>query len=618
MANIQLGNKAVGSIVKLKVNSVARNFIVVHQGKPSSIYDESCNGTWLLMEDIYENRQWHSSNVNDYANSEIHGHLNNTFINLFENNIKNAIKQVKIPYRPGSGTSSTINSGASGLSAKIFLLSGYELGWTNSDSEYFPADGAKVSYFISGSGTDANNKRIAYLSGGAASWWLRSPYMGDSTYAWYVNTNGSYGSGSASNARGVRPALVLPSSLLVSEDGSISTNTAPTTPASINVPEQVNGGGSINISWAGSTDAEGNLAGYKVERSIDGGSVWTQIYQSTNTSCTDNITFGWETVQYRVKAYDSGGLESGWRVSAQREVFNNTAPNAPPSITVPLNITGGESIIITWNSSTDAEDNHAGYRLEHSVANGAWKQIYQGAALFHEDAITKGWTTVAYRVCAYDNDDATSGYTVSPTRTVDNNTAPEIVSDSSGELGEKTAGFSIEYIVNDVDGDTATVTESIDGAEKRTFLPVLGSANTFEVTGEYFMSVLNGQHIMTIKATDAGGKSTTLNLTFEKKVHRARIWSTEPMETDGLITKTVLSVVRSIPDDATFTVLLSNNAKDAEAVWEDATSAVIAGVNYLFDNTEVSNGHAYALDIRVERGPSGQGGYIESIGGAFE
>ena len=53
MANVKLGAKAVGSIVKIKVNGAAKDFIIVHQGKPSSVYDDSCNGTWLLMKDIY-------------------------------------------------------------------------------------------------------------------------------------------------------------------------------------------------------------------------------------------------------------------------------------------------------------------------------------------------------------------------------------------------------------------------------------------------------------------------------------------------------------------------------------------------------------------------------------
>ena len=75
MANVLLSTKAVGSTVKLKVNGTAKEFIVVHQGKPSSLYDNSCDGTWLLMKDIYENRQWHNSNVNNLENSTIHSYL---------------------------------------------------------------------------------------------------------------------------------------------------------------------------------------------------------------------------------------------------------------------------------------------------------------------------------------------------------------------------------------------------------------------------------------------------------------------------------------------------------------------------------------------------------------
>lgn len=228
MANVLLSTKAVGSTVKLKVNGTAKEFIVVHQGKPSSLYDDSCNGTWLLMKDIYENRVWQSGNINKYESSDIHTYLNNTFLNLFESNIRDAIKQVKIPYRKNGGSGGTDQSGANGLSAKIFLLSGYEVGWTTSDYSYFPVDGAKLSYFESGTGTSANNKRIANLNGSAALWWLRSPGAGNTGRVWYVGTGGGYGGSRASGSYGIRPALILPSTLLVSDDGTVSTNTPPT------------------------------------------------------------------------------------------------------------------------------------------------------------------------------------------------------------------------------------------------------------------------------------------------------------------------------------------------------------------------------------------------------
>lgn len=221
MANAQLGSKAVGSIVKLKVNGTATEFIVVHQGKPSSMYDESCNGTWLLMKDIYENHVWDSSNVNKYESSDIHSYLNSTFLNLFENNIRDAIKQVKIPYRKGGGSGGSDQSGANGLSAKIFLLSGYEVGWTTSDIRYLPVDGAKLDYFESGDGTSASNKRIATHNGVAVRWWLRSPQTNNLYSVIQVDSDGQSYSSNASSSYGIRPCIILPSDVLVDDSGNV-------------------------------------------------------------------------------------------------------------------------------------------------------------------------------------------------------------------------------------------------------------------------------------------------------------------------------------------------------------------------------------------------------------
>ena len=229
MATVALSSKAVGSTVKLKVNGTAKNFIVVHQGKPGSMYDASCDGTWLLMQDCYESRQWHSSNNNDYENSTIDNYLNTTFLNLFESNIRDAIKQVKIPYRKGAGYGKTVTSGSSGLSTKIFLLSSTEVNLVHG---YEPTnEGACLSYFSGTAQNGADNKRVAKLNGSATGWWLRSPYcysVSGSTIALGVDYDGNWNGDYCSDSYGIRPALVLPSSLLVSDDGSAQTNTAPT------------------------------------------------------------------------------------------------------------------------------------------------------------------------------------------------------------------------------------------------------------------------------------------------------------------------------------------------------------------------------------------------------
>lgn len=618
MAYVTLSSKAIGSTIKLKVNGSAKDFIVVHQGKPSSVYDDSCNGTWLLMKDIYENRQWHSSNTNDYANSTIHSYLNSTFLNLFESNIKNAIKQVKLPYRKGSGTSTTVTSGSNGLSAKIFLLSATETSFNF--SSYMPSgEGAELAYFKGCADNSSDSKRVAYLNGSATVWWLRSPGCYDFVSALYVSSNGDWNGNYCSYSYGIRPALILPSTLLVSDDGTVSTNTAPSTPGSISVPSSIMGGTNISISWAKSSDAESNLAGYKVERSTNGGSSWSQIYQGTATSTTNNVAFGTTSVMYRVKAYDTEGLESGWRTSSQVTVVNNNAPSAPPSIAVPNDVKGGSTLVISWTAASDSDGNLSGYILERSTDGGSsYTQVYKGNALTYTDTITKGWSTVMYRVKAYDSYNAQSGYTTSTKRTVDNNTTPTITTSSAANLGTKSSGFTISYSVDDKDaGDTLTVTEKLDGTTKRTYTATRKTTNSFAVTGEYFQKITNGSHTMTVTVTD--GKATvTKTFTFTKAVTAASITLAKPMEADAQITLCAITVGGLIPADAVFKVEVTNNGKDSSPVWEDATTEARNGRNHLFTNQTAANGFAFNFRVTAERGASGESGYIASIQGGFQ
>lgn len=616
MAYVTLSSKAIGSTIKLKVNGSAKDFIVVHQGKPSGDYDDSCNGTWLLMKDIYENRQWHSSNTNDYANSTIHSYLNSTFLNLFESNIKDAIKQVKIPYRKGSGMSTTVTSGSNGLSAKIFLLSATETSFSFSSMP--SSEGVELAYFKGCADNSTDSKRVA--NGSATYWWLRSPRCDrNSGNALCVSADGGWSSINCSGLGGIRPALILPPTLLVSDDGTVSTNTAPSTPGSISAPSSIMGGTNISISWAKSSDAESNLAGYKVERSTNGGSSWSQIYQGTATSTTNNVAFGTTSVMYRVKAYDTEGLESGWRTSSQVTVVNNNAPSAPPSIAVPNDVKGGSTLVISWTAASDSDKNLSGYILERSTNGGStYTQVYKGNALTYTDTITKGWASVMYRVKAYDSYNAQSGYTTSAKRTVDNNTAPTITTSSAASLGTKSSGFTISYSVDDVDsGDTLTVTEKLDGKTKRTYTPTRKATNSFAVTGEYFQKITNGSHTLTITVTD--GKATdTKTFTFTKAVTAASITLAQPMEADAQITLCAITVGGMIPADAVFKVEVTNNGKDSSPVWEDATTEARNGRNHLFTNQTASNGFAFNFRITAKRGASGESGYIASIQGGFQ
>lgn len=310
MANAQLGSKAVGSIVKLKVNGTAKEFIVVHQGKPSGIYDDSCNGTWLLMKDIYEGRVWHSSGVNKYESSDIHSYLNSTFLNLFESNIRDAIKQIKIPYRRNGGSGGTDQSGANGLSAKIFLLSGYEVGWTTSNYSYFPVDGAKLDYFESGTGTSANNKRIANLSGSASIWWLRSPSTRNTSNGWSVNTSGVYYSYYASRSYGIRPALILPSNVLVDDSGNVFIPDLTAHKTLINGTAYTAKGGKCLVGGTGYDIKKG--------RTLIGGTGYDITFKPPYDPVFANNT--WEQI---IEACHSNAVPDTWKVADQEPMTIN-------------------------------------------------------------------------------------------------------------------------------------------------------------------------------------------------------------------------------------------------------------------------------------------------------
>lgn len=205
------GDYVVDDIVQLRENLVPVDYIVVHQGLPGSMYDASCDGTWLLRKDIAENRVWDIGNSNVLETSDIQAYLNGDWMNRYDPDVVQAIKQVKIPYRQNGGSGGTDRNGANGLSCKIFLLSGKEVGWDSSDNQYFPNDGAKLAYFLDGTGSSANRKRVAKLNGSATDWWLRSPNTNDTGSVWNVYSSGDYNSWVANISIGSRPALILPS-----------------------------------------------------------------------------------------------------------------------------------------------------------------------------------------------------------------------------------------------------------------------------------------------------------------------------------------------------------------------------------------------------------------------
>ena len=210
----------IGDSVYMNVKGKAKEFIVVHQGLPSSYYNSSCNGTWLLMRDIYTSRVWGEDGVNSggYAKSTIHTYLNDTFFNLLDDNVQNIVKSISIPYNYKSGGSFVSGN----LACNVFLLSHKEL-FNSASGNQIAGDNGSILGFFNGA---SNSDRIAYLNGTATSWWTRTinSASGSGNYPYNVTTNGNaVNSTPPDRGVGIRPALIIPSDTLVDSDSNIIT-----------------------------------------------------------------------------------------------------------------------------------------------------------------------------------------------------------------------------------------------------------------------------------------------------------------------------------------------------------------------------------------------------------
>lgn len=305
---------------------------------------------------------------------------------------------------------------------KVFLPSTTEVGLSNENSI---AEGAAWGYYTS------NTARIGYVTQQCFSntpssskpsskttawyWWLRTPRYSGANSARGVNSAGSlYNYNAYNGSNGVRPALNLSSSQLVSDttdsDGCYTVVFAgtitPPAPATITVPSAITAGDSIAVSWGAVSGADS----YTLERSANGGD-FTQIYSGIATSYADTALATWSKVQYRVASVKDN-VSSDWTTSVERTVEAKepepTAPSTPETITVPA-LTAGQTATISWAGVSNA----AGYALQRSVDGASYVTVYRGENTSYVDTIGTAWLTVQYRVCAYNSNNNSSDYKTS-------------------------------------------------------------------------------------------------------------------------------------------------------------------------------------------------------------
>lgn len=188
-----LGNFSEGDIIQLNEGGVPVDFYVACHN-----YEQSLNGagrTLVVRKDVYDRRQWNSSNVNAWASCTMRSWLNGDYKALLGPEIQEAMGTTTYRYTPGNG-----NTSVSTRSDAVFLLSATELG---KSSTYANVEGSVLPI--------ASMLQIAYLNGRAVLQWTRSVDTNDTRRAIYLYSDGTVYNSQCTNSNGSRPIFTLPS-----------------------------------------------------------------------------------------------------------------------------------------------------------------------------------------------------------------------------------------------------------------------------------------------------------------------------------------------------------------------------------------------------------------------
>lgn len=142
-----------------------------------------------------------------------------------------------------------------------------------------------------------------------------------------------------------------------------TTPSAPTTPTGLAAGTVTSS--SVPLSWSASSDADGDLVGYEVERKLSAGSTWSVLGTTASLGWTANGLSASTAYDFRVRAYDSQSPRaySGYSstvTATTSAATDTTAPTVPGSVTATRNSLG---ILVGWTASTDTQSGMKSYQI---------------------------------------------------------------------------------------------------------------------------------------------------------------------------------------------------------------------------------------------------------------
>ncbi|MDR2531450.1 MAG: DUF6273 domain-containing protein [Oscillospiraceae bacterium] len=229
---IPLSALPVGSVIRIRVQGGFHEFIIVHKGSPSVLYQGFESGAVVMLRNaqatggVWGSYGWYAINRgNNYENSVMHNSLNSSYFNMLPEFVRNRIMQIRIPFRPGSGPGTNVNSGANGLQCRLFIPSFREVGGLS--TIVVPEDGTRFEYFPAvNEFIQEARRRITQQPNNPSPqpWWLRTPgtwWESDATH--FVTFAGTISTQNPSETHAARVTFVLPDTVEVNENGEVIT-----------------------------------------------------------------------------------------------------------------------------------------------------------------------------------------------------------------------------------------------------------------------------------------------------------------------------------------------------------------------------------------------------------
>lgn len=400
---------------------------------------------------------------------------------------------------------------------------------------------------------------------------------------------------------------------------------------------------------------QGGLACEPTDQVVDNTTMYLSMEKGkahpwwTRTPVYDSAYNSFQIDQYgdkatTVVAYGQPGIRPALNVSSTLSVSDTTdsdgcytihwdaAPDTPTVNVLTPTVNVGDTITITIRGNDDSGGAIKYYILRSYYKSGNIEQIdnfgyvegYSGEEITFTDIAPADISipmlfekegTITYRIFALDTLEQYSPYVYVKVGVVH---APIVISGTDSDLGVKSSGFSVDYSATDPEGGSMTIYEYIDGVSHRSF--AYTKESTFDITGETWLKLANGNHTLSITAYSAANilRYSKREYTFVKSVSSLSI-VTNPITSATAPTRIKLNIARSIPSGADFLVEVCNNAFDTEPTWEDATSSVKGNLAYVFTNTTKEHEQwGVGVRVSVDRKDASGACYITSIGGNFE